>query len=98
MLHEFWIDFGTWLGQLQEFVMVAEVSRAALDRERVALFLRGETTQRKPIGQLVLFRLAAGYYLVRGRIARGRMCLCEGDRSVFFGIAVRSYEAVRVCL
>lgn len=97
MLHEFWIDFGTWLGQLQEFVMVAEVSRAALDRERVALFLRGETTQRKPIGQLVLFRLAAGYYLVRGRIARGRMCVW-GWSFGFFGIAVRSYEAVRVCL
>lgn len=43
--------------------MVAEVSGAALDRERVTLFLGGETTQRKPIGQLVLFRLAADHFV-----------------------------------
>lgn len=43
--------------------MVAEVSGAALDRERITLFLGGETTQRKPIGQLVLFRLAADNFV-----------------------------------
>lgn len=50
--------------------MVAEVSGAALDRKRVALFLRGETTQRKPIGQLVLFRLAAVGVLVDAMLER----------------------------
>lgn len=52
--------------------MVAEVGIATLDGERVALLLRGQTTQRKPVGQLVLLGLAAVRVLVDAVLQRQR--------------------------